>query len=378
MGMPVRPRAGGGEPAGQDARPGSAVGSSELSLPVTMAPGSEADDPAGAAGWPEAITGFRRYLVAELNRSPETVRAYSTDLAGLRAHASRAGFPDLADLDLAILRSWLATMRVAGAAPATLARRASLARVFSAFAARRGYLAADVAARLVGGRARRQIPQILSVEAARDLLRAGPALAGGPLVPANRPAASSGATAGRSARRDREIAVQDALRLRDAVVLELLYGSGIRVSELCGLDLVDVADDRRLLRVRGKGGRERSVPFGVPAAGALRGWRASSGRPVLATPNAGSALLVGQRGGRLDPRTVRRILERCAAAGLVPSGLTPHGLRHSAATHMLEGGADLRSVQEFLGHASLATTQIYTHVTPERLRAAFEQAHPRA
>ncbi len=354
------------------------MGSSELSLPVTMAPGSEADDPAGAAGWPEAITGFRRYLVAELNRSPETVRAYSTDLAGLRAHASRAGFPDLADLDLAILRSWLATMRVAGAAPATLARRASLARVFSAFAARRGYLAADVAARLVGGRARRQIPQILSVEAARDLLRAGPALAGGPLVPANRPAASSGATAGRSARRDREIAVQDALRLRDAVVLELLYGSGIRVSELCGLDLVDVADDRRLLRVRGKGGRERSVPFGVPAAGALRGWRASSGRPVLATPNAGSALLVGQRGGRLDPRTVRRILERCAAAGLVPSGLTPHGLRHSAATHMLEGGADLRSVQEFLGHASLATTQIYTHVTPERLRAAFEQAHPRA
>ncbi|WP_308222594.1 tyrosine recombinase XerC [Frankia sp. AgB32] len=344
--------------------------------------GSDADEPADAGrapGWAEAITGFRRYLVAELNRSPETVRAYSADLAGLRGHASRAGCPDLADLDLTILRSWLATMRVAGAAPATLARRASLARVFSAFAARRGYLASDVAARLVGGRARRQVPQILSVEAARELLQVGPGLAGRTAAPVGRAAADpGGAPAGRTARRDREVAVRDALRLRDAAVLELLYGSGIRVSELCGLDLGDVDDDRRLLRVHGKGGRERSVPFGVPAAAALRGWRASSGRPMLATPSAGAALLVGQRGGRLDARAVRRILERCAAAGVVPAGLTPHGLRHSAATHMLEGGADLRSVQEFLGHASLATTQIYTHVTPERLRAAFEQAHPRA
>ncbi|MCL9762586.1 tyrosine-type recombinase/integrase [Frankia sp. AiPa1] len=281
-------------------------------------------------------------------------------------------------------------MRAAGIAAATLARRASLARVFSAFAARRGYLAVDVAARLVGARPVRQVPQILSVEGARALL-GGKALTGGDasgVVPsASGPAgalpaapASPGPTAASVSadeRRRRDAATARAVALRDTVVLELLYGSGLRVSELCGLDLVDVDDERRLLRVRGKGGRERSVPFGVPAASALRAWR-QTGRSALVAGGDATALLLGQRGGRLDPRTVRRVLTRSTAGAALPSGLTPHGLRHSAATHMIEGGADLRSVQEFLGHASLATTQIYTHVTPERLRAAFEQAHPRA
>jgi integrase/recombinase XerC len=326
-------------------------------------------------GWDEAVTAFRRHLVTERNRSAETVRAYCADLASLRAHAARAGAPDLADLDLAVLRSWLAAMRAGGAAPATLARRASLARGFSAFAARRGFLGSDVAARLVGARAIRQIPQVLSADTARELLDRGPGLTGGAAGNRSSDRANGGSAAGR--RQDHDRRLRQALALRDAVVLELLYGSGIRVSELAGLDLADVDDERRLLRVHGKGGRERTVPFGVPAAEALRTWRAS-GRPVVATARSGAALMLGQRGGRLDPREVRRILERCAAAGIVPSGLTPHGLRHAAATHMLEGGADLRSIQEFLGHASLATTQIYTHVTPERLRAAFEQAHPRA
>ncbi|EIV95947.1 tyrosine recombinase XerC [Frankia sp. QA3] len=346
--------------------------------PASAHPAPESAAPEGdGAGWAAAIAGFRRHLVAELDRSPETVRAYGADLASLRAHAEREGCPDLADLDLTVLRSWLATMRAAGAAPATLARRASLARVFSAYAARRGFLATDVAARLVGARAIRQVPQVLTAVAARQLLDAvagvGPAQGegGGPA------AAEARRSAELQPRRDGDPAVRRALGLRDALVLELLYGSGVRVSELCGLDLGDVDDERRLLRVHGKGGRERSVPFGVPAAGALRAWR-TSGRPLLASPRSGVALMLGQLGGRLDPRTVRRILARCAQTCAVPAGLTPHGLRHSAATHMLEGGADLRSVQEFLGHTSLATTQIYTHVTPERLRAAFDQAHPRA
>ncbi|CAJ64414.1 Tyrosine recombinase [Frankia alni ACN14a] len=326
------------------------------------------------AGWAAAIAGFRRHLVAELDRSPETVRAYVADLASLRAHAEREGRPELADLDLTVLRSWLASMRAAGAAPATRARRASLARVFSAYAARRGFLTTDVAARLVGARAVRQVPQVLTAVAARQLLDA---VSGPGQAPGDQAAAQVRHLTGTRPGRDDDAAVREALGLRDALVLELLYGSGVRVSELCGLDLGDIDDERRLLRVLGKGGRERSVPFGVPAAGALRAWR-TSGRPLLAAPQSGSALLLGQLGGRLDPRTVRRVLARCVELGIVPPGLTPHGLRHSAATHMLEGGADLRSVQEFLGHASLATTQIYTHVTPERLRAAFEQAHPRA
>lgn len=166
-------------------------------------------------------------------------------------------------------------------------------------------------------------------------------------------------------------------RIRDDVVLELLYATGVRVSELCGLDLDDVDHERRLIRVTGKGNRQRSVPFGVPAGRVLGAWLAA-GRPVLAGPTSGRALLLGVRGGRLDPRTVRRILAARLAAVGGPENVTPHGLRHAAATHLLDGGADLRSVQELLGHASMATTQIYTHVTPERLRAAFEQAHPRA
>jgi len=167
-----------------------------------------------------------------------------------------------------------------------------------------------------------------------------------------------------------------ALALRDRLVLELLYASGVRVSELCGLNLTDVDRERRVIRVLGKGGTERSVPFGRPAEIALDAWL-TAGRPVLAPDPSEPALLVGARGRRLNPTVVRRIVRsRARSLGLPP--VSPHTLRHSAATHMLDGGADLRSVQELLGHASLASTQIYTHVSVERLRAAYEQAHPRA
>jgi integrase/recombinase XerC len=164
--------------------------------------------------------------------------------------------------------------------------------------------------------------------------------------------------------------------LRDAAVLELLYATAVRVAELCGLDLADVDEERRLIRVTGKGDKQRSVPYGVPAEQAIRAYL-RHGRPRLVAPRSGAALLLGVRGGRLDPRTVRRIVAARAAEAGVPA-VAPHALRHSAATHLLDGGADLRSVQELLGHASLATTQLYTHVSVERLRRAYRQAHPRA
>jgi integrase/recombinase XerC len=168
----------------------------------------------------------------------------------------------------------------------------------------------------------------------------------------------------------------EAVLLRDRLLLELLYGTGVRISEACGLDHTDVDHSRRVVRVLGKGGRERAVPYGVPAQRALDAWL-DRGRPALAGPGSGSALLLGARGGRLNPTTARRIVAGYAEAADLPR-TTPHGLRHSAATHLLEGGADLRAVQELLGHSSLASTQIYTHVSVERLRAAYQQAHPRA
>ncbi|MBL7497037.1 tyrosine recombinase XerC [Frankia nepalensis] len=344
--------------------------------------GTGRDGGGGDPGWDRAVAAFVDYLAAELNRSPRTVRAYRADLASLRAHAIRLGRPELAALDLAVLRDWLASQRAAGAAPATLARRSSVARVFCAFAARRGHLATDVAARLAGVRAPRRIPRVLTAAQARVLLAGPPAdqapgpeggtAAGQPDdgQPGDDPAGQSRRGAGRGP-------LATAMRLRDDAVLELLYATGARVSELCGLDLDDIDHERRLLRVTGKGDRQRAVPYGVPAGRALASWL-RAGRPELVTAASGRALLLGARGGRLDPRAVRRILaDRLAATGS-PDGVTPHGLRHSAATHLLDGGADLRAVQELLGHASLATTQIYTHVTPERLRSAFERAHPRA
>ena len=167
------------------------------------------------------------------------------------------------------------------------------------------------------------------------------------------------------------------MALRDAAVLELFYATGIRVSELCGLDAGHLDHGRRTVRVRGKGDKERTVPVGVPALRAVTRWLAA-GRPALATAASGSALFLGVRGGRLDPRTARRIVHERLREGGATRDTGPHGIRHSAATHLLEGGADLRSVQEILGHSSPATTQIYTHVSIERLKSSYRQAHPRA
>jgi integrase/recombinase XerC len=313
---------------------------------------------AGARGLPEwaseRLAGFERHLAAERGLSAHTVRAYVGDVGALLEHACEAGLPNLAALDVSVIRAWLAAQHGSGAARATLARRAAAARTFTAFAGSRGWLESDPGPLLGTPKAVRHLPNVLG----REQIAA--VLAEGELAP-------EGAADPREA----------AVAWRDTAIMELFYATGIRVSELCGLDVDDIDDERRTVRVLGKGSKERVVPVGIPAVGAVRRWR-EAGRPLLATEWSGPALYLGARGRRLDPRTARRVVHaRIAAAETVPDS-GPHGLRHTAATHLLEGGADLRSVQEILGHASLATTQIYTHVSAERLLSAYRQAHPRA
>jgi integrase/recombinase XerC len=312
--------------------------------------GSSTGSAVGAlpAGLAEARAGFERHLSLERAMSRHTVRAYLGDLDGLLCMLVRDGV-GLAGLELGILRRWLAEQRAGGAGRCTLARRASAVRVFTAWATRTGRLAQDPGIRLAAPRPYRCLPSVLSTEQASALLTA----------------ATSGAQQA------------EPVAVRDLLILELLYATGIRVSELCDLDIGDVAHERRTLRVLGKGNRERTVVYGVPAARALRRWLGGA-RAALAKPGSPPALLLGARGGRLDPRAARTVVNSATEA--IPGGprLSPHGLRHSAATHLLNGGADLRSVQELLGHATLSSTQLYTHVTVDRLRAIHDQAHPRA
>ena len=296
------------------------------------------------------VDDFARYLRFERGRSEHTVRAYTGDVTALLEFfvANRPG-AGLTDLDLRVLRAWLGRQSAQGTARTTMARRTSSARTFTAWLTRTGRIPADPGTRLASAKVRRDLPAVLRDAQAVDAMKA----------------AESGA------------AERDPVALRDRLIVELLYSTGIRVGELCGLDVADVDLDRRLVRVIGKGNKERSVPFGVPAAEAISVWLAI-GRPALATAASGAALLLGKRGGRLDQRQARTVVHETVAAIPDAPDIGPHGLRHSAATHLLEGGADLRVVQELLGHASLATTQLYTHVSVARLRAVHDQAHPRA
>jgi integrase/recombinase XerC len=300
-----------------------------------------------------ALDAFRHHIEAERGLSRHTVRAYLSDVTMLLGHAASAGATAPAELGIAVLRAWLAEQHGSGQSRATLARRAAAARTFTAFAHARGLMPSDPGPLLGMPRIPRRLPEVLRQDQVAEVL-----------------AAAAAAQPGTSAQ-------GAALALRDTAIVELLYATGIRVSELCGLDLGDLDEGRRTVRVLGKGNRERTVPAGIPAVRAVGAW-ARSGRPVLVTPASGPAVFLGARGGRLDPRTARRVVHASLAAvpGTPDSG--PHGLRHAAATHLLEGGADLRSVQEILGHASLTSTQIYTHVSIERLHSAYRQAHPRA
>ncbi len=320
----------------------------------------------------DLIEQFAQHLRVERGRSEHTVRAYVGDLCALRSYAREQGAEDLTDLELTDLRSWLARQGTQGAARATVARRSAAVRSFYAWATRRGHLPRDPAARLASPRRSRTLPGVLDHAQADALLRA--AADGTHRTSGGRPTSAGRAT---SAADDEARGEVDPLSLRDAAVVELLYASGIRVSELVGLDLDDVDASTRTLRVLGKGDKERTVPYGVPAQRAVDTWLAR-GRPRLVTPASGPALLLGRRGGRVDPRQVREVVHRLLAQVPDAPDLGPHGLRHSAATHLLDGGADLRVVQELLGHSSLATTQIYTHVSVDRLRTAYRQAHPRA
>lgn len=298
----------------------------------------------------EAADAYARQLAEVRRLSPATVRAYRADLADL---AAVTGATDLAAVDLEALREWLWRATQRGDTRSTIARRTSTARGFFAWAYEQGHLPEDPSLRLVAPKRGRTLPRVATAGALTAVLdRAAAAADGG-----------------------------DPLALRDHALLEFLYGAGVRVSELCGLQLGDIDRDRRTARVLGKGSKERVVPFGGAAARALDAYLVR-GRPALVarggrTGASPSAVFLGARGGPLGSRAAYDVVARTLGPEL-GGAVGPHALRHSAATHLLDGGADLRAVQEILGHASLGTTQIYTHVSSERLAATYRLAHPRA
>lgn len=297
----------------------------------------------------EVLEAFAQHLRVEKGRSVHTVRAYLGDLRSLLAHLEQQGVEALSEVRLADLRSWLGAQGGSGVSRSTVSRRAAAARTFFRWLTRTGAVSTDPSLRLAAPGKDHHLPGVLRQPQATELLDLAAVAADD----------------------------KDPVHLRNRAMLELLYASGMRVGELTGLDVDDLELQTRTARVLGKGDRERIVPFGQPAADALTAWLAS-GRPRLATGDSGPALFLGRRGRRVDQRQVRSSLQDLLTHLPDTPAMGPHGLRHSAATHLLEGGADLRTVQELLGHASLATTQIYTHVSVDRLRAAYQQAHPRA
>ena len=296
------------------------------------------------------IAAFTRHLEVERALSVHTIRAYLGDLESLVTHLEAIGVSDISQLELVHLRSWLANQQVKGGARTTLSRRAVSVRLFVKWAVKSKYLAKDVAATLATPKGHRTLPEVLDVADAKVAMDS---------------------LATRAAEEETPIS------LRDVAMVELLYATGARVAELCGLDLSDIDYDRQTIRVLGKGNKERSIPLGNPAMKALNVWL-KEGRDSIKNSLSGNAVFLGARGKRIDQRTVRTVVYNALQAIEGIEQMGPHALRHSAATHLLEGGADLRTVQEILGHASLATTQIYTHVSTERLQKAFKQAHPRA
>ena len=290
---------------------------------------------------------FESHLARVRRLSPATIRAYAADLRDLRA---RLEDDDISLIDVDTLRDWLWHATQRGDSRATIARRTATARSFFGWALEHGHVTADPTLRLVTPKRAQTLPVVATAESLDAVLTT------------LREAAASG----------------DPSALRDHAMLELLYASGIRVSELCGLDVDSVDRERATVRVWGKGSKERVVPFGIPARDAIDAYLTRA-RPALVTRGSGTAaLFLGVRGARISPRAVYGVVSRDIAPATGRERVGPHTLRHSAATHLIDGGADLRAVQELLGHASLGTTQIYTHVSSERLAAVYKLAHPRA
>jgi integrase/recombinase XerC len=295
---------------------------------------------------------FREHLASERRASRHTVLAYTSDLAKLAAFARerRRGPARVEDIDKLLLRSWLAELSQA-VTPVTLSRKLASVRAFFGWLERETIVAKNPAAQLASPKLRRKLPKFLSADAAAEVMAA----------PLSAP-------------------LNESERARDSALLEILYGSGLRVSELVGLDLDHVSFEREELRVLGKGKKERLVPLGTQARAAILSYLEK--RPALRHERTGTqdpcALFLGRRGTRLGVRRVQTLVRRYGGLGTGRGDLHPHALRHSCATHLLEGGADLRAIQELLGHSSLGTTQRYTHVSLEQLLAVYDRAHPLA
>lgn len=311
----------------------------------------------------EAIDGFLRAIELEYGYSEHTARAYRRDLGDFLDYAEQQRAQSLDALDLELMRGWLWDRQQRGLAPSTLARNVATLKSFGSWLERSELVPGSPASRLRAPKAPRSLPRVLANEQITRILE----------------------------RAENRAQTGDPAALRDRAILELLYASALRVSELCALPITGLDQRERTVRVLGKGGKERVVPLGAPAAEAIEAYL-DQGRPALAartTANSAAAgqaaavgpdqaIFLGNRGGRLTPNAVYRLvsheLEQEPGGG--PRG--PHALRHTAATHLLDGGADLRIVQEMLGHSSLASTQVYTHVSTERLAERYRQAHPRA
>jgi integrase/recombinase XerC len=294
------------------------------------------------------LSRFGQYVLLEMGRSENTVKAYSKDIETMFAFSQERGCSELADIGIMELRGWLAAQRMQGLSSATLARRATAIRTFFAWATSQNYIEHDPADALVIPKVGKRLPNVLAQNQAESVMELA------------------------ATRADDD----SPTHIRDRAILEILYASGIRVGELVGLDINDIDESRRTLKVTGKGNKQRVVPFGVIAEEALTDYLKRA-RPSLQNAQSGTAVFLGARGKRIDQRVVRLMVTQ-VLAGLDVPDLSPHGFRHTAATHLLEGGADIRTVQEMLGHASLSTTQLYTHVSMDRLRKVYEQAHPRA
>ncbi len=295
-----------------------------------------------------AAAQFADYLQAARGYSKHTVKAYETDVLDLVTWLEKHEVFEVSALDIDKVRDWLYELDQKGLIKTTLARKSAAIRAFSLWLFKTEKIEVDIAQRLKSPKTGRSLPKVVSRETLGEIFQK----------------LESNAT------------LDNPNGIRDHLSIELLYASGCRVSELVGLNLEDVDYSRNILRVMGKGAKQRMVPFGIPAREALDTW-IRIGRNQVANEKSGQALLINSRGQRLGVRQVYALVASLLEG--TPTGVAgPHALRHSAATHLLDGGADLRAVQELLGHSSLGTTQIYTHVSVERLKAGYQKAHPRA